>query len=83
LYALHSSPDIIGVIKSRIMRWSGHVAFLRDRRNARGVLVGRPKRRRPLGRHRHRLEDNIKMDLQYVAWGGMECIDLTQDWDRW
>jgi len=65
LYALHSSPDIIGVIKSRIIRWSGHVACMRERRrrDAHRVLVGRPKGRRALGRPRHRSEGNIKMDL--------------------
>jgi len=82
LNALHSSPDITGVIKSRIMRWSGRVACMRDRRDAHRVLVGKPKGRRPLGRRRHRSEDNIKMDLQDVAWGGMDCIDLAQEWDR-
>jgi hypothetical protein len=79
LYALHTSPDIIGVIKSRMMRWSGHVACMRDRGDAHRVLVGRPEGRRPVGRHRHRSEDNIKIDLQDVAWGGTDCIDLAQD----
>jgi hypothetical protein len=47
------------------------------------VLVGRPEGRRPLGRPRRRWEDNIKMDLQEVGWGGMDWIDMTQDRDRW
>ena len=83
LCAVHSSPDIIGVIISRKMRWSGHVACIRDRRDAHRVLLGRPKGRRPLGRRRHGWEDNIKMDLQDVVWGGMDSIDLAEEWDRW
>jgi hypothetical protein len=47
------------------------------------VLVRRPEGRRPLGRPRRRWEDNIKMDLQEVGWGGMDWIDMAQDWDRW
>ena len=47
------------------------------------VLVGKPEGRRPLGRPRHRWEDNIKMDLQEVGCGGMDWIDVSQDRDRW
>ena len=83
LYALHSSPVIIGVIKSRIMRLSAHVACMRDRRDAHRVLVGRREGRRPPGRCGHRSEDNIKMNLQDMSWGGMDCTDVAQDWDRW
>jgi hypothetical protein len=52
-------------------------------RGAYRVLVGRPEGRRPLGRTRRRLEDNIKMDLQEVGWGCMDWIDMAQDRDRW
>jgi hypothetical protein len=45
--------------------------------------VGRPEGRRPLGRPRHRWEDNIKMDLQEVGWGGMDWIDMAEDRHRW
>ena len=48
-----------------------------------GVLVGKPKERRPLGRTRRRWEDNIKMELQEVGCGGMDWIELAQDRDRW
>jgi hypothetical protein len=63
LYALYSSPNIIRVIKSRTLRWAGHVARMGERRGAYRVLVGKPEGRRPLGRPRRRWEDNIKMDL--------------------
>jgi hypothetical protein len=66
---LYSSPNIIRVIKSRIMRWAGHVTRMGEKRDAYTILVGRPEGRRPLGRPRRRWEDNIKMDLQEVAWG--------------
>jgi hypothetical protein len=83
LYNLYSSPNIIRVIKSRRIRWAGHVACMGDRRGAYRILVGRPEGRRPLGRPRRRWEDNIKMDLQEVGLGGMDWIDLAQDRDRW
>jgi hypothetical protein len=66
---LYSSPNVIRVIKSRIMRWVGHVARMGEKRGAYRILVGRPEGRRPLGRPRCRWEDNIKMDLQDVGWG--------------
>jgi hypothetical protein len=64
---LYSSPTIIRVIKSRTMRWAGHVARMGEGRVAYRILVGRPEGRRPLGRPRRRWEDNIKMDLQEVG----------------
>ncbi|KAJ4433767.1 hypothetical protein ANN_16079 [Periplaneta americana] len=64
LHALYSSPDIIRNIKSRRLRWAGHVARTGESRNAYRVLVGRPEGKRPLGRPRRRWEDNIKMDLR-------------------
>jgi hypothetical protein len=66
---LYSSPNIIRVIKSRRMKWAEHVACIGEKRGAYRILVGRPKGRRPLGRSRRRLEDNIKTDLQAVGWG--------------
>jgi hypothetical protein len=66
---LSSSPNIIRVIKSRRVRWAGHVARMGEGRSSYRILVGRPKGRRPLERPRRRWEDNIKMDLQEVGWG--------------
>jgi hypothetical protein len=63
------SSNILRVIKSRIIRWAGHVARMGERRGAYRILVGTPEGRRPLGRPRHTWEDNIKMDLQEVGWG--------------
>jgi hypothetical protein len=66
---LYSSPNIIRVIKSRRLKWAGHVARMGEERGAYGILVGRPEGRRPLGRPRRRWEDNIKMDIREVGWG--------------
>jgi hypothetical protein len=74
---LYSSPNIIQVIKSRRMRWAGHVAHMGVRRGMYRVLVGKPERKRPPGRPRHSWKDNIKMDLQEVVCGGMDWIDLA------
>jgi hypothetical protein len=67
LYTLYSS-DIIRVIKSRRLKWAGHVARMGKRRGAYRVLVGKPEGRRPLRRFRRRWEDNIKMDFREVGW---------------
>jgi len=65
------------------MRGAGHVERMGDRRGVYRVLVRNPEEMRPLGRPRHRWEDNIKMDLQEVGCGGMDWIELAQDKDRW
>jgi hypothetical protein len=78
---VYSSPNVIRVVKSRRMRWAGHVARIGQKRGAYRILVGRPEGRRPLGRPRRRWEDNIKMHLE-VGWG-MDWIELAQDRDRW
>jgi hypothetical protein len=83
LHNLYSSPDIIKQIKSRRMRWAGHVARMGEGRNMYRVLVGKPERKSPLGRPRRRWEDGIKMDLREIGWGGVEWIQLAQDRDRW
>ena len=80
---LHSSLNIVRVIKSRIMRWAGHVARMGEERGVYRVLVGKPEGRRPLGRPRRRWVDNIRMDLQEVECGYMDWIGLAQNGDRW
>jgi len=80
---LYSSPNIVRVIKSRRMRWAGHVARMGEERGMYRVLVGKPEGKKPLVRPRHRWVDNIKMDLQEVGCGYMDWIGLAQDRDRW
>ncbi|KAJ4443903.1 hypothetical protein ANN_05690 [Periplaneta americana] len=83
LHALYSSPDIIRNFKSRRFRWLGHVARMGESRNAYRVLVGRLEGKRPLGRPRHRWEDNIKMGLREVGYDDRDWINLAQVRDRW
>jgi len=80
---LYSTPHIIRVIKSRRMRWAGHIALIGERRVNYWVLVGKPEGKRQHGRPRRKWEDNIKMDLQEVGWRGMNWVDLAQNRDRW
>jgi hypothetical protein len=63
---LYSLPNSVRVVKSRRMRWTGHVASMEEERGVHRVLVGKPDEKRSLGRPRRRWEDNIKMDLQEV-----------------
>jgi hypothetical protein len=79
---LYSSPSIIRIIKSRGMRWAGHVARIGEKRNAYRLLVGYPEGKRPLGRPRRRWVNNIRMDLGEVGWGDVNWIGLAQDRNR-
>jgi hypothetical protein len=63
-----ASPNIIRLIKSRRMRWVGHVAWIGEMRNAYSILVGKPEGKRPLERSRRRCEDNIRTDLRKIGW---------------
>jgi hypothetical protein len=72
LYNLYDSPSIIRMIKSSRMRWAGHVAGMGEKRNAYRILMGKPEGKRPLRRPGHRWEDNIRMDLREIGWGGMD-----------
>jgi len=80
---LCSLPIIVRVVKLRRMRWAGHVARMREDRGVHRVLVGKPERKRPLGRQRRRWEDNIKMDFQKVVGGRGDWMELAQYRDRW
>jgi hypothetical protein len=66
LHSLYSLPNVVRVIKSRGIRWAGHVARIGDGRGIIRVLVGRPKDKRPLRRHRRRWEDNIKINIREI-----------------
>jgi hypothetical protein len=80
---LHSLPNIVRVVKSRRMRWAGHVARMGEDRSVYRMLVVKPEGKRPLGRPRRRWEDNIKMDLQVVEGSRGDWMELSQDRDRW
>jgi hypothetical protein len=80
---LYSSPNIVRVVKSRRMRWAGHVARMGEKRGMHRVLVGKPEGKRPLGKPRRRWEGNIKMDVCEVGGGHGDWMELSQDWDRW
>jgi hypothetical protein len=67
IHSLYSPLNIVRVIKSRRMRWEGHVTLMGEGRGVNRVLVGRTEGKRPLGRPRRRLENNIKMDLREIG----------------
>jgi len=73
----------VRVVKSRRVRWVGHVARMVEDRGVHRILVGKPEGKRPLGRPRCRWEDNTKMDLQEVGGGRGDWVELAQDRDRW
>ena len=80
---LYSLPNIVRVVKSRRMRWAGHVARMGEDGVVHSVLVGKPEGKRSLRRPRRRWEDNIKMDLQEVGGGRENWMELVQDRDTW
>jgi hypothetical protein len=83
LRELYSSSSIIRIIKSKRMRWAGHVARVGEKRNAYRLLVGKPEGKRPLGRPRRRWMDNIRIDVGEVGWGDVDWIGLAKDRNRW
>jgi hypothetical protein len=83
LHDFCSLPSIIRIVKSRRMRWTGHVARMGEKRNAYRLLVRKPEGKRPIGRPRRRWVDNIRMDLGEVGWGDVDWIFLAKDRNRW
>jgi hypothetical protein len=83
LHSLYSSLNIVRVIKSRRMRWAGHVAPVEEGRGVYRVLVGRSEGKRPLGRPRHRWDKYIKLYLREIGINGVKCIQLDQDRVQW
>jgi hypothetical protein len=82
-HKLYSCPNITRQIKSRRMRWTGHVARMGEERKVHKVLVGNPEGKRLLGKPKSRWEDGIKMDLKQTGWESVEWIHLAQDRGRW
>ena len=83
LHSLCRSPNIVRVIKSRRLRWAGHVARMEESRSAFKILIGKSAGKRPLGRPRRRWEDNIRMDLEGIGINAGTWVDPAQDRDYW
>jgi hypothetical protein len=80
---LYSSPSIIRIIKSRRIKWAGHVARMGENRKSYRLLVGKPEGKISQGIPIRRLFDNNRMDLGEVGWGDVDWIGLAQDRNRW
>ena len=80
---MYRSPNIVRVIKSRRLRWAGHVAKMEESRSAFKILTGKPTGNRPLGRPRRRWEDNIRMDLEDTSINAGNWVDSAQDRNYW
>jgi hypothetical protein len=78
LHNFYASPSIIRIMKSRRMRWAGHVARMGEKRNVYRLLVGKPEEKRPLGRPRRRWTNNVKMDLLGIGLSVVDWIGLAQ-----
>ena len=78
---MYCSPNIVRVIKSRRLRWAGHVARMEGGRSAFKMLTGKPTGKRPLGRPRFRWEDNIRMYLEKIGISAGNWVDSAQDRD--
>jgi hypothetical protein len=83
LHIFYYSPNIIGQIKARRMRWAGHVTRMGEKRDVYRVLMGKPEGKRPLERPRRRCEDGIRMVLREIGWGSVDWIQLVQDRGWW
>jgi hypothetical protein len=83
LRGLCSSSSVTRTIKTRRMRWTGHAARMGEMRNTYNLLVEKLEGKRPLGRPRRRLADNIKMDLREMGWGDVNSIGQAHDKDKW
>jgi hypothetical protein len=83
IHNLYYSLDVARAIKSRRMRWAGHIALMGEMRNAHKILVRTPEGKRSCGRTRRRWEDNIKMEFMEIGWEGVDRMYLAEDMDRW
>jgi len=82
-HSFYRSPNIVTVIKSRILRWAGHVARMEEGRSAFKIFTGKATGKRPLGRPRRRWEDNIRMDLEEIGVNAGNWVYLAQNRDYW
>ena len=80
---MYRSPNIVSVIKSRRLRWAGHVARMEESRSAFKILTGKLTGKRPLGRPRRRWEDNIRMGLPEIGINAGNWVDSAQDRNNW
>ena len=80
---MYRSPSLVWVIKSRRLRWAGHVARLEESMSSYKVLTGKPAGKRPLGRPRRRWEDNITMDLEEIGVNAGNWVDSARDRNYW
>ena len=83
LHSLYCSPNIFRLIKSRRLRWAGHIARMEEYMSAFKILTGTPAGKRPLGRPRSRWEDNIRMDFKQMGINTRNLVDSAQDRDHW
>jgi hypothetical protein len=83
LRGLYRSPNIVREIKSRILRWEGHVAKMEESRSAFKILTGKSTGKKPLGTPRSRWEDNIRIDLKEIGINTRNWVDSAQDRDYW
>jgi hypothetical protein len=81
-FVTYVSSNVIRMIKSKRMRWVGHVAHVGEMRNSYNILVEKHDGKSPLGRPRRRQENNIRMDLREIGWKGVDWIHLVQDRDQ-
>ena len=80
---MYRSPNIVRVIKSRRLRWAGHIARMEEVRSAFKISTGKRVGKRPLGRPRRRWEDNIRMDLEKLGINAGNWVDSAQDRNYW
>ena len=80
---MYRSPNIVRVIKSRRLRWAGHVVRMEEGRSAFKILIGKPTGKSPLGRPERRWEDNIRMNLEEIDNNAGNWVDSAQDRDYW